>query len=257
MGKLAKLIMTITPVTDGEELTYNRSSLLHGVIMERIPGVYAEEMHREGMKPFCQNLQKAGDQTVWQVNALTSSAYENIIMPLLSDDFCSFELKHNGLTCEISGKQLITDTTEHLIEEYYLGECDRSVSILFQTPTAFRQQGQYVFYPDLRLIYSSLMNRFDQFEENQGMRSEETLEQLVGYSRITGYHLRSHLFSLEGIRIPSFTGRINLRIGGPAQLVNLVHLLLHYGEYSGVGIKTAIGMGRMQIAERRRERDRK
>ena len=59
------------------------------------------------MKPFCQNLQKTGDQTIWQVNAITSSACENIILPLLSDDFCSFELKHNGLKCEISGKQLV------------------------------------------------------------------------------------------------------------------------------------------------------
>ena len=40
------------------------------------------------------------------------------------------------------------------------------------------------------------------------------------------------------------------------QLVNLVHLLLRYGEYSGAGIKTAIGMGKIQMSERGTEGDR-
>ena len=254
MGTLSKLSMVVT-ATEGEELTYNRSSLLHGVIMEQISEAYAEEMHRDGLKPFSQSIQKVDNKMVWQVNCLTKTAYENIISPLMSDKFKTFELKHNGTTFAITEKTETTATTQDLIDQYYLGECDRNVTVLFQTPTAFRQQGQYVFYPDLSLIYRSLMNRFDSFEENSSVQSEETLEQLVEYSQITGYHLRSHSFSLEGVRIPSFTGRINLRIHGPAQLVNLIHMLLHYGEYSGVGIKTAIGMGKLQITGRRPQRD--
>ena len=254
MGKLSKLEMVVD-AGQGEELTYNRSSLLHGVIMEHISMEYAETMRRDGMKPYSQSIQKAGDQVIWQVNCLTETAYENIITRLMADKYRSFEQKHNGAAYTITEKTVSTATTQDLIEQYYLGECDRSVSLLFQTPTAFRQQGQYVFYPDLKLIYSSLMNRFDLFEENSGMRSEETLEQLADYSKITGYHLRSHMFSLEGVRIPSFTGRINIRIHGPSQLVNLVHMLLHYGEYSGVGIKTAIGMGKVQVTGRRPGRD--
>ena len=51
MGALSKLSMVVT-AAEGEELTYNRSSLLHGVIMEQISEAYAEEMHRDGLKPF-------------------------------------------------------------------------------------------------------------------------------------------------------------------------------------------------------------
>ena len=256
MSKLATLSMFVT-VEKGEELTVNRSSLLHGIIMERISESYAAEMHKDGMKPYSQSLQKINDKVVWQVHSLTEEAYDQIIMPLYSDSFRSFELRHSGDIYNVSDKMVSEGTSEELIEQYYLGECERQIAVLFQTPAAFRQQGQYVFYPDLRLIYSSLMNRYDLFGGSTGMRSEETLEQLVEYSRITGYHLRSHMFSLEGVRIPSFTGRINLRIHGPSQLVNLVHLLFRYGEYAGVGIKTAIGMGKIQVAERRAERGRK
>ena len=38
-------------------------------------------------------------------------------------------------------------------------------------------------------------------------------------------------------------------------LVNLIHFLLSYAQYSGVGIKTAIGMGAMIVKEERRRED--
>ena len=41
-------------------------------------------------------------------------------------------------------------------------------------------------------------------------------------------------------------------MSGPQQMVNLMHMLLHFGTYSGVGIKTAMGMGGFQIEERKR-----
>ena len=35
-------------------------------------------------------------------------------------------------------------------------------------------------------------------------------------------------------------------------MVNLMHMLLRFGTYSGIGIKTAMGMGGLQIEERKR-----
>lgn len=94
------------------------------------------------------------------------------------------------------------------------------------------------------------MRRFDAFSEKAGMCSEETLEQLVEYSEIVRYDLHSILFSMEGVRIPAYMGNITIKIGGPQPLVNLIHLLLRYGEYAGVGIKTAMGMGKIEILEK-------
>jgi len=77
--------------------------------------------------------------------------------------------------------------------------------------------------------------------------SEETLEHIERYVMITRYHLRSVNFSLEGVRIPAFVGTITMRVKGPQQLVNLIKMLAVFGQYSAVGIKTALGMGRIQI----------
>ena len=57
-------------------------------------------------------------------------------------------------------------------------------------------------------------------------------------------------FGVEGVKIPAYQGSLSLKLLGPQQVVNLVHMLLRFGMYSGVGIKTAMGMGAFQIAER-------
>ncbi len=252
MAKLTKLKMTLN-VPEGETVSYQKSSLLQGVLMERISADFAAEMHLDGLKPYSQSLQLTKDSVVWSVSTLTDEAYAEIIVPLLSDNFQYFTLKHNETEIQIKKKEIITVDTRELIDRYYLGECERKISLYFRTPTSFRQNSRYVFYPNLNLIYNSLMNRFDTF--NQGMKSEETLQQLTDYTQITSYSLKSRMFPLEGVRIPAFTGTIGLKLHGPMQLVNLAHLLLRYGEYAGVGIKTAIGMGNIELSEKRAEYD--
>lgn len=252
MAKLAKLMMTLN-APEGETISYHKSSLLQGVLMEQISADFAADMHSDGLKPYSQSLRFTKDSVVWSVSALTEKAYDEIIVPLLSDNFQNFSLKHNETKIQISKKEIITVDTRELIDRYYLGECERRISLYFRTPTAFRQNSRYVFYPNLNLIYNSLMNRFDTF--NQEMKSDEALQQLTDYTQITSYSLKSRVFPLEGVRIPAFTGTIGLKLHGPTQLVNLAHLLLRYGEYAGVGIKTAIGMGNIELSEKRAEYD--
>ena len=58
------------------------------------------------------------------------------------------------------------------------------------------------------------------------------------------------MFHLEGIKIPSFVGNITLKINGTRQFVNLINMLCEFGVYSGVGIKTAIGMGSIGVSQK-------
>ena len=42
-------------------------------------------------------------------------------------------------------------------------------------------------------------------------------------------------------------GRVTLVIGGPDQLARLAGAMLSFGEYCGIGIKTALGMGAVRV----------
>ena len=81
------------------------------------------------------------------------------------------------------------------------------------------------------------------------MCDEETLASLTESSSIVQYKLRSTFFLLEGVRIPAFKGEIKIKIAGTATMAKYARLLTRFGEYSGVGIKSAIGMGALQLKE--------
>ena len=66
--------------------------------------------------------------------------------------------------------------------------------------------------------------------------------------------MRSTQYRIERVRIPSFIGEISIRIDGSQQLANVATMLAKFGEYSGVGIKTGMGMGAMKVIDPERNR---
>ena len=248
-----KLIMELK--TDNENnLRYHSAALLHGAIMEMVTPEFAEKMHISGLRPFAQSLRTIQGKIIWKVCALEEEAEQQIIGSLMGENFKEIHLKHNNTALEICSKELTRISDQDLIEQFYFADNSRTIRLQFVTPCSFKQDGKYVFWPDMRLIYQSLMKRFDSFSENNAVWMEEALEDLANYTVITGYNIRSTYFSLEGVRIPSFTGTITIRLNGPQQLVNLAHLLVHYGEYSGTGIKTAMGMGDLIVVNNNKHR---
>lgn len=78
------------------------------------------------------------------------------------------------------------------------------------------------------------------------------LESLIDNTEIIGYNLRSTVYHLESIKIPSYIGNICIKIHGTQQMAQIVKLLLTFAEYSGTGIKTALGMGAVKTDEVRK-----
>ena len=91
------------------------------------------------------------------------------------------------------------------------------------------------------------MRKHDEASDETVTFNEEVLEDLLNYSEITSYNLKSTNFQLEGVKIPSFQGRITIKVKGPQMLVNLVNFMIAYAEFSGVGIKTSVGMGSIKF----------
>ena len=111
------------------------------------------------------------------------------------------------------------------------------------------QSGVYVNYPDIRLLLQSLMNKYSAASGNLEMFDEETLKQLTECVSVPAYQLRSARFPLEGVKIPSFLGRMTLQVRGSGTMARYIRLLARFGEYSGAGIKTGMGMGALRMQE--------
>lgn len=74
---------------------------------------------------------------------------------------------------------------------------------------------------------------------------------LCDYAKIIRYNLRSVSFSLEGVKIPAFMGDITIKMNGTQTMANFARMLFLFGTYAGVGIKTSLGMGSIQLIQRK------
>ena len=109
-----------------------------------------------------------------------------------------------------------------------------------------------MIYPTPRLIFQSLMQKYDACSEQSSIFSEELLEEFENYTVVKGYRMKSTQYKIEQVRIPSFIGDLTLEICGSKQLANVAKMLVKFGEFSGVGIKTGMGMGAIKVLENSR-----
>lgn len=135
---------------------------------------------------------------------------------------------------------------------------ERQFRIELLTPAAFKQRGNYIRQLDLRLLYQSLIQKYQSLAQEQyadgrrqrllgDMDIEDGLaEQLAAHSEITSYSLYSDYFPLGRIKIPAFRGWFTLKVEG-AERSACTGRLLTFGTYSGVGIKSSMGMGGMRL----------
>lgn len=232
-----------------DKIGFNKSSLLHGIIMQNIGSDYAEVLHKQNLRPYSQCIRYESGKNIWYIKTFNYTAYEGIILKLLREDFNKFRIEHNDVEVVIVKKEISVVSKKTLFEKFYSEDAKRIFTIEFKTPTSFKKDGRYFFWPEISNIYGSLMRKYDASSEESMMDYEDTFNQLVENTSIISYNLNTTNFSLEGVRIPSFMGNIVVRINGPQTMVNFARMLFEFGEYSGVGIKTAIGMGCLQITE--------
>lgn len=243
---LAELRMKLE--TSEPDFGYYQSSNLQGILMEQIDTNYAQQMHEQGLKPYSQHLEMHTKE--WVVKTCTKEAYQEIILPLSDSAFTQFKIEKKDMQIKILEKNTKTILKKELLEEFYSNTCSHYLNFEFLTPVSFKSSGRYMIMPEVRYIYQSLMNKYSAASTEMNMYDEETLEQLSGSSRIVWYRLKSTFFPVEGVKIPSFKGELSIKIDGTDTMAKYARLLARFGEYSGVGIKTAMGMGALKIKER-------
>ena len=216
-------------------------SLFQGFIMENIDTDYADTLHVSTLHPYSQYVTMKDDRIIWTLNTLNTEAKEKIADKVKKME--KINIKYKGNEYKIVSTKEESISYQNLVKESYLKDGGRRLKVTFLTPTSFKQDGRYVIFPTVRLIFQSLMMKFDKSSSDMEVFGKDILETFENYTEITMYKLRSTYFHLDGTKIPAFIGDITITVKGPAQLVNLANLLLKFGTYSGVGIKTGIGMG--------------
>ena len=248
--RLSSLTLCLRPTTPIEE-SRRREPLgpyLQGFLMEHIDSGYASYLHQLPFNPYSQYCRWDKDELVWRVSALTREAGERILVPLRSVDVV--ELRAAGMALEVTRSSQETIGLKSIADKV-AEPCGRKVRVRFVTPTSFKSAGDYVIMPSVRLVVQNLLMHYGQVYEDNKEGYAETVEYVDRQVRVTSYDLRSNYFGNVGggRRLPAFTGRMTLDLRGPQMAVGLVRMLLAFGEFSGVGIKTSMGMGGLVVQQ--------
>lgn len=231
-------------------LSFHIGSVMQGVLMHSLDQDYAKFLHQNQQPPYRQSVKITdhGRTLIWSVAALNTLACNEIIRPLYELEDSIF-LKRKKVNLPIIEKQIVSSTTYEELTEFHLGADDScsGFSFNFITPTAFKSQGQYVFIPTADFLIQSLYRRWNLLSEELDLSSFIDVHHLTDALRLEKYNLRSNPFSLERHRIPAFMGNIQFSTKSQKPIKNFLCLLAHYGNYSGIGIKTGIGMGYSNI----------
>lgn len=213
---------------------------LYAALLEHGPKDFAARVHESAVTPVSQHL--CGD--LWQVSVFGDDAIQNLA-PVL-EGLREVRLRRERSTLELKLEQIRTVGS---VEELLDAPPIRRGSIRLRTPAAFKSGGSYQLLPTQRLMMQSLLLKWngcfaDQcFIEDEGGGLDALAEGLCYRS----LELRSAEYAMKRTTIPGVQGTLDFELRHNDFFSRLASALLTFGTCSGLGIKTALGMGGMEI----------
>lgn len=146
----------------------------------------------------------------------------------------------------------------------------KTLRLTFETPTAIKSKGLHRAFPAPSYIFKSLFSRWQTLTDATlpYVPSPAILETFLRYAvSVDAYQLHAERIEIKRTLIPTFKGQVSYRVIPPTPQLrkkshsstNAAEVLAHYddlacwlnllaafGYYSGIGVKTAQGMGMMR-----------
>lgn len=213
---------------------------LYAFLLEQLPAADACWLHEIGSGAVSQFLyfSREDQQYRWTINILSDDAC-SVLCPILKE---LSEIRIENQHFPIMERTSYQATPEEFVKN---GRqlTQRCASMSFLTPTAFKQSGRYTIFPQEKLILQSLITRWNEVFPAYPLNDEDAFQALLAGVHIVNYRLKTSRFFLKGVKIPGFSGCCSVEARLPLPLLELWNTLLLFANYSGVGIKTGLGMG--------------
>ena len=236
---------------DGARIHPFFSSVLHGIMMEHINTEYATKLHESTLHPYRQYVfyDAKQDTTIWRVIGLNQEAIINILEPLFHLPEQVF-VRQQQKYLQITDRIIYDETSYDFLYEIFLEaptSTVKSVNLDFITSASFKSQGEYIPFPDTSRFFKGLLRRWNTFSTNYPIKGDNLADSLASLFKVCDYHLKFSPYRIERVQIPAFKGHYTLRPNTKHPRFPIAMLLLAYGEFAGMGIKTSLGMGAYRL----------
>ena len=234
-------------VSSGGRLNTDSGSVMHGVLMDLLPEPWPGRLHETGLKPFSQWIEGQEDgNAVWHIGIMDREL-SDILQEKLRQDAVIF-IRHLNDGVRLLKAESRDVTLEDYLTSFVMAEkAPPGLRLFFRTPAAHRSHGENLILPTVSLIAGSLQKRFEQMDPECLLADVEAVQQIADNTKLIRYRLESRPYNLEGTKVFGYTGFLDLRFQGEPMLRRLSAALFSMAEWSGVGIKTALGMGGCRV----------
>lgn len=239
----------------------------HAATLERIGHIDPETAHAlhdgQGVKPLVcsswlrtydkmENITlKSGETVDVRVTSLSNHLTDELYSVLIKeppDVWCltNHKFRVATVTCNSAlhpwaGSTTLTDlAAKPILQQKQL---KHEVTLHFSSPTCFKSQGRHIPLPSPDLVFGSLADRWNALSPL--LMAPEMRKFSVDSIALTNYQARTVSIPMkeQGI-VTGFVGRATYRLVEPtADSVATLHQLADFAFYSGVGVKTALGLG--------------
>lgn len=236
----------LTPLEEKRRLTASHAYRLYGWMMEQVPEEYGAMLHSDGFTPISQYLvnDREHHQGIWKVSLLNDE-----VIRILSDKLQTtktLNIDQMEVKASLQNIQVISEASDLLRQNT---EENRHVNIEFLSPTSFKIQGHYAIFPDIDHIVSSLAQQCNEVFPEISVTDEDALTLLKQGLYISDYRLQGSRFYMKNNCIYGFSGRITVTSHLAAPMQEIWRMLLQLANFTGVGIKTTLGMGGIKTTE--------
>lgn len=220
---------------------------IYGCWMDVLKPEQADFLHEvHGINQYLVVNHDRPDSALLTVNILKQQV-SDFMLPLLMNMKQYHITKHN-CTLVLEELQVLEIDDDELTTPYFVSpQYRKRITLNLLVPTTFKTNGRYAIFPTPELIIRSAASKFNMLGLNTVADDEEAIRQLMESTMITGYRLYSTHYYLKDTRIQSFLGSLTLSIHGPEPMVRLFDMLMSVLRYTGLGIKTSLGMGGVDI----------
>ncbi len=219
------------------------NDLMHAFVFSLFPQEVAEKVHKREEKPFSLRGWNFTERGL----LLRISLLEDQLFPALVSHFY---LSKNGFRLKDVELQPVVPSglrEEESISYQELLELEsyEHYSVDFIKPTTFRRGRWDYPLPDPPALFRSLYKKWKSHHPFP-LEEDKLLHRVYSKVYILAHKIRVETVELSFGKLRGFVGNVVFGVNDK-EFSRLVHALLKFGEFSGVGRKSAMGMGVMVL----------
>ena len=226
----------------GEFLHPYSAYWLYSLLVKSTSPNFANLLHEPTLTPLTQSVTRTStpNEVLWQINLFGENSITEISALMETWEAVTLERLQEPVVI-VRKESTIYPSVEDIVPTR---EARRNFYTLhFVTPTTFKSDGEYALFPSSRLIIQSLVNKWNAIYPHLTMKDEDAIRMLQEGFRIRNYKLNSTTYPMGGLKLPGFMGYVELQAKLSDPIHELWHMLYCISPYTGIGVKTALGMG--------------